>query len=205
MFGRVAIVTGGYSGIGKEIALECLRNRMKVMVLDLVQDPRSISEFQSNLKQTILIEEENRKIEEKSDFFVSYCRADVSQEEQVQRAVSQTLEEFGRIDLLVNNAAITRPVNSPIESLSLDAWNHVLAVNLTGPFLMSKHCVESLRKSPKGGSIVNISSTRAVMSEKHGEAYSSTKAGLLVGASSPSAPIPPSARIPFFILKARFT
>jgi NAD(P)-dependent dehydrogenase (short-subunit alcohol dehydrogenase family) len=81
------------------------------------------------------------------------------------------------LGLLVNNAGLSGPVAGPVEDLSLDVWNRYLAVNLTGAFLMTRAAAPHLRRGR--GSVVNISSTRALMSEPDSEAYAASKAGLL--------------------------
>jgi NAD(P)-dependent dehydrogenase (short-subunit alcohol dehydrogenase family) len=103
---------------------------------------------------------------------------DVSDEVSVARAF-EMLDDFFRdgLGLLVNNAGIAGSATGPVEDLPLDVWNRYLAVNLTGAFLMTRAAVPHLRRGR--GSVVNISSTRALMSEPDGEAYAATKAGLL--------------------------
>jgi NAD(P)-dependent dehydrogenase (short-subunit alcohol dehydrogenase family) len=90
--------------------------------------------------------------------------------------VMETVDWFRRIDFLINNAAIADPVNDPIDELSLHDWEKIISVNLTGPFLCTKHTVPQLRVSD--GAIVNLCSTRAFMSEPHTEGYSATKGGI---------------------------
>ena len=106
-----------------------------------------------------------------------FLRCDVSSEPSVRRCVRAALQRFGRIDALVNNAGLAGPQDPPVEKLSLAAWNRRLAVNLTGMFLMAKHCVPELRR--RAGAIVNIASTRALQSEPNTEAYSASKGGVV--------------------------
>jgi NAD(P)-dependent dehydrogenase (short-subunit alcohol dehydrogenase family) len=103
----------------------------------------------------------------------------VSKEAQVVAMVKKVLKEFGRLDALVNNAGIANGYNTPLEKLPLAEWDRKIAVNLTGPLLCAKHATPYLRRSPTGGVIVNISSTRALQAEPNGEAYNASKAGLL--------------------------
>jgi NAD(P)-dependent dehydrogenase (short-subunit alcohol dehydrogenase family) len=77
----------------------------------------------------------------------------------------------------VNNAGVAGPVSGPIEDLALDEWNRWIGTNLTGAFLMTRAAVPALRRG--GGSIVNIASTRAFMSEPETEAYAASKGGLV--------------------------
>jgi NAD(P)-dependent dehydrogenase (short-subunit alcohol dehydrogenase family) len=106
---------------------------------------------------------------------IHFVKTDVSSEHDIQRLIQVTLEAYGRIDALVNNVGIG--INKPITELSLAEWNHVLSVNLTGIFLSAKYALPHLELA-KGG-IVNIASTRALMSEANTEAYSASKGGVV--------------------------
>ncbi|HEY6820407.1 MAG TPA: SDR family oxidoreductase [Burkholderiales bacterium] len=108
---------------------------------------------------------------------VQFLRCDVASEPSVRRAVLAAARRFGRLDGLVNNAGLADPADPPVERLPLAAWNRRIAVNLTGAFLMAKHCVPLLRK--RKGAIVNIASTRALQSEPDTEAYAASKGGLV--------------------------
>lgn len=109
------------------------------------------------------------KASEEAGFEPILC--DLSDSKQIERAVAS----IHSLDLLVNNAAIS--VNTDPRTLSLSEWNRVLSVNLTAPFLLSRLSAEKLESNK--GSIVNIASTRALMSEPHTEAYSASKGGIL--------------------------
>ena len=78
---------------------------------------------------------------------------------------------------MINNAGIADPSGTPVEKLALKDWNRKIAVNLTGVFLMTKHCTPHLRRAR--GAIVNIASTRALQSEPHTEAYAAAKGGVV--------------------------
>ena len=155
MKGQTAIVTGGAQGIGKIIAERMLVVGMNVMILDIDDEAadETLKEYDGNLL---------------------YLRTDISKEDEVKKAVEHTMSEFGRIDHLVNNAAIS--INKPVTELELEEWEKVIGTNLTGAFLMSKHCAGYLKSSK--GTITNICSTRAFMSEKNTEAYSASKGGI---------------------------
>jgi NAD(P)-dependent dehydrogenase (short-subunit alcohol dehydrogenase family) len=101
--------------------------------------------------------------------------ADAADEVDVRRLVSEALSQFGRIDAVVANAGIN--ANGPLASTSLEAWNRVLAVNLTSLFLLAREAETALRVAK--GSIVAIASTRAHMSEPDTLAYSATKGGVV--------------------------
>src|SRR5690606_15037656 len=118
-------------------------------------------------------------------------RADVGSEDDVRRLVERTLAAFERLDALVNNAGIG--VSKPIEELTLAEWNRVLATNLTGAFLCSKHAAAALRAG--GGAIVNIASTRALQSEGNTEAYSATKGGIVALTHALAISLAPQVRV----------
>lgn len=156
--GRVALVTGAARGIGLGIAAWLITEGWQVVLSDV--------DRQRGETVTQVLGEN-----------ASFIAMDVSSEEQVAKGVAEILGMFGRLDALVCNAAIAEPRNSVLESLDLAHWNRLLAVNLTGPMLLAKHCAPYLRAH--GGSIVNLSSTRARQSEPDTEAYAASKGGLL--------------------------
>ena len=157
---RAAIVTGGAQGIGKGIARKFLELGLHVLIAD--SDEEAGRETREELSSVGRIE---------------FIQTDVSDEASVSAMVSGAAASFGRLDTLINNAGIADPDNPPVEELSLDAWNRVIGVNLTGGFLCAKHAVPHLRRV--NGSIVNIASTRALMSEPNTEAYSASKGGIV--------------------------
>jgi NAD(P)-dependent dehydrogenase (short-subunit alcohol dehydrogenase family) len=146
---KTALVTGAAQGIGAAIARLLAERGYRVAVADL-RAPAA------------------------AHFFV---RTDVSREASVRACVRAVLREFGRLDALVNNAGITGPLNGPVEKLALAEWNRRLGTNLTGVFLMTKHCVPRLRAAR--GAVVNIASTRALQSEPDTEAYAAAKGGVV--------------------------
>lgn len=154
---RNIIITGGAQGIGKIISLQLLEKGFCVSVFEI--DEESIEEF----KPEIGLEN------------IAFFTTDVSNEESVRKAIAASVERFGNITGLINNAAIQ--IDKPVTKLTLNEWNRVIGVNLTGAFLCAKHAAPFLKNSK--GSIVNISSTRAFQSEPNTEAYSASKGGIL--------------------------
>jgi NAD(P)-dependent dehydrogenase (short-subunit alcohol dehydrogenase family) len=155
--GKVAVITGGGQGIGKAIARAFLERSCSAVIADRDSEAgEEAAEELGRLGRT------------------SFIPADVSSAHEVEELVRLTLERFGRLDVLVNNAGIS--INRPLELLSLEEWNRVLGVNLTGPFLCSRQAAPHLRQ--QGGCIINIASTRAFMSEADTEAYSASKGGI---------------------------
>jgi NAD(P)-dependent dehydrogenase (short-subunit alcohol dehydrogenase family) len=157
---KVALVTGGGQGIGRGIVHELLAQGMRVAIVDV--DAAAGAELLDACGAG-----------DRLRFFPG----DVGVEVEVCRALDATVATFGRLDGLVNNAGIAAPGGRPVTELRREDWDRVLAVNLTGPFLLAKHAAPHLRASR--GAMVNIASTRALQSEPNTEAYSATKGGLL--------------------------
>ena len=151
------IVTGGAQGIGRIVSEQLVKNGYKVSVFE--KDEEAINEFKNEINSAT----------------IAFFHTDVSDENEVKVSVAAAFEKFGNIGGLVNNAGIE--ANGPMTELSLDDWNRVIGTNLTGAFLCSKHAASHLKKS--NGSIINISSTRALQSEPDTEAYSASKGGIL--------------------------
>jgi len=147
---KTVLVTGGSRGIGRGVAALLERRGYRVAVADLDRPGAGAAAF---------------------------FRCDVSSETSVRACVRGVLHRFGRLDALINNAGLADPADPPVEKLALAAWNRRIGVNLTGVFLMTKHCVPHLRRS--AGAIVNIASTRALQSEPNTEAYAATKGGVV--------------------------
>ncbi len=174
--GKVAIVTGGGQGIGKAIVQRFLLEGLSVVIADIDQEAgqETEAEFQSLGS-------------------IRFIRTDVSDEQSVQHLIRETEKSFERLDVLVNNAARAEPDNPPITELSLAAWNQIISINLTGAFLCTKYAVPLLRNSQ--GTIINIASTRALMSEPNTEAYSASKGGILALTHSLALSLGPEIRV----------
>jgi NAD(P)-dependent dehydrogenase (short-subunit alcohol dehydrogenase family) len=157
--GRVALVTGAGSGIGKAAALMFAGEGAPVGVLDLDEN---------EVKQTV------REIERAGGKALALV-ADVSNPEQMQRAIDALAREYGRIDIVFANAGING-VWAPIEELAPEEWDKTLAVNLKGTFLTVKYAVPHMKA--RGGSIVVTSSVNGTrnFSNTGATAYSSSKA-----------------------------
>ena len=174
MPGQAAIVTGGGQGIGKAIAADLLARGWCVAIADA--DSQAGQQAAAELQST-------------GD--VLFVSTDVSREADVGDMVAAVVDRFGHVDALVNNAAISR--NKPLAELSLEEWTHVLSVNLTGALLCSKHAAPHLDR--RRGSIVNIASTRALMSEPGTEAYSASKGGLVALTHALAVSLGPGVRV----------
>jgi NAD(P)-dependent dehydrogenase (short-subunit alcohol dehydrogenase family) len=172
---KVVIVTGGAQGIGRGIAMQFLEAGASVVVADA--DAEALEEFRLERSSTPSV--------------IHTVQCDVSSEDEVKKLVESALEQFGQIDFVINNAGIG--INKPLETLDLFDWNRVIGVNLTGAFLMTKHASPHLRKTR--GSIVNIASTRGIMSEANTEAYSASKGGLLALTHALAVSLGPDVRV----------
>jgi NAD(P)-dependent dehydrogenase (short-subunit alcohol dehydrogenase family) len=106
---------------------------------------------------------------------IRYVHCDVADEAQVRYLIDETIRQHRRLDVLINNAGIGSFM--PLEETALADWNAVIAVNLTGSFLCAKYAARHLRNTR--GVIVNIASTRALMSEPNTVAYSASKGGIV--------------------------
>ncbi|MBU0725818.1 MAG: SDR family oxidoreductase [Alphaproteobacteria bacterium] len=166
--GKVALITGAASGIGRAIARRFADEGASILIADLSETVREGGE-----PTRALIEAKGQP--------VRFLETDVSREEDAERAVAATVEVFGRLDILVNNAAIG--TDTPLTETSLDDWNRVMAVNLTGPFLMARAAVQQmLTQEPQGGlrgRIVNISSQHGMVAAPGDIAYGVSKSGVV--------------------------
>lgn len=152
--GRVAIVTGGASGMGAATVRRLAAEGASVVSTDVqVDSGRAVAD-------------------EVGAHFETH---DVREPEAWRRIVDRTVDEFGRLDVLVNNAGIVGGSN--IEAMELDAWHRILDVNLTGVMLGCQHGVRAMRANPDGpsGSIVNIASTTAFAAIPNDVAYVASK------------------------------
>ncbi len=157
--GKVALITGGARGQGATEAALFAREGAAVVIADILEDQGKQVEAQIN-------EAGGRAL------FVSL---DVSSEDDWERAVREAVEAFGKVDILVNNAALYSRV--PIMETTLDDWNRILEVNATGVFLGTKATIPAMQQAG-GGSIINISSTAGMVGSGRGSAYGTSKGGI---------------------------
>lgn len=158
--GKVVIVTGANRGIGRSIAIAYAEKGANVVIADLDQS------IDKELEKTITA----------LGGTFTYIQTDVSNPNDIVELIRKTVEIYGTIDILINNAGISR-WKSPYE-LTVEEWDQVINTNLRGVFLCSREAAKVMRKNG-GGSIVNISSTRAFMSEENSEAYAASKGGIV--------------------------
>jgi 3-oxoacyl-[acyl-carrier protein] reductase len=158
---RVAIITGGARGIGRAIALKFASEGCAVVIVDLRED-----EAEETLRQ--IPDRESQGL---------FIRCDVSNSAQVRSMVEQVKTKFGKIDILVNNAAISPPENS-ICDISEEEWDKVLAINLKSVFLCCKAVVPHM-KEKRFGKIVNVSSLGAISPAPFMADYAAAKSGVI--------------------------
>lgn len=160
---KVAIITGAGQGIGRAFALRFAQEGSHVVIADLQHD------------RAEQVAQEIRASGAKA----AAIRVDVSQSESISMMVKQTLDQFGHIDILVNNAAIFSTISmKPFEEISLTEWNTLMAVNLTGTFLCCQAVSPSMRER-QHGRIINISSATVLMGRPFYAHYVTSKAGVI--------------------------
>ena len=157
--GRAALVTGASSGLGKATAIALARTGADVALL-----ARSAEELESAKEEV-----------SKSSVQALALPTDLAEEDQTTRAVGQTVDALGRLDVLVNAAGTDAP--GPVEELGVEGWDRTLAVNLRAPFLLSKAVFPYVREAG-GGTIVNVSSVAGKKGWANASAYCASKFGL---------------------------
>jgi 3-oxoacyl-[acyl-carrier protein] reductase len=161
--GKKAIVTGGARGIGKEIVMLFLKEGASIWYLDIMEGD-SLAEYKKTAEAV------------GAGATVAFKKADVSNETEVTAVVKEIIQESGGLDVLVNNAGITR--DGLAMRMSLENWEKVLTINLTSAFLVSKHIVADMMKH-RSGSIINMSSIVGIGGNPGQTNYSASKAGLI--------------------------
>jgi NAD(P)-dependent dehydrogenase (short-subunit alcohol dehydrogenase family) len=157
--GKVVLVTGGGRGIGKGIARGMVAEGAAVAIAS---------------RQGQTLEQAAAELSE-GGASVLAVPADVTDEAQVERLFGAVMERFGRLDVLVNNAGAFE--GGPLDELSLADWSHVIAVNLTGPFLCTRAAFR-IMKPQGGGRIINVSSISAQRVRPNSAPYSASKHGV---------------------------
>ena len=161
--GKVCVVTGGASGIGRAIALAWAREGAAVIVSDLAA-------CADGARETVAMA---RAAGARAEFVA----ADVARAQDCEALVARTVERFGRLDAACNNAGVGGAL-APVADYALDEWQRVLAVNLTGVFLCMRHQIPAMLAAG-GGSIVNIASILGAVGFAGAPAYTAAKHGVL--------------------------
>jgi NAD(P)-dependent dehydrogenase (short-subunit alcohol dehydrogenase family) len=158
--GKVAVVTGAASGIGRAAAVAFAREGAAVVIVDKDREQG---------------EEVAREIQERGGAAL-YVHTDITQETEVQAMVEHVTGHWGRLDVLVNNAGIY--YQADVVHTPSDVWNSVLDVNLTGAFLCTKHAVPAMVRGG-GGAVINVASEAALVGIKGQVAYNVSKGGMI--------------------------
>ena len=157
--GKVAVVTGGASGIGEQIVRNFVAEGCKVAILDKNIDGLKLEkELNSN------------------GFNTKFYQCDITHENSIIKCINQSLTYLNNLNILVNNAGIGKSGN--ILTTNNNDWDEIIKVNLTGTYLVTKHCLENLINS-KNGSIVNIASVAGIVAVKDRFAYCTSKGGVI--------------------------
>jgi NAD(P)-dependent dehydrogenase (short-subunit alcohol dehydrogenase family) len=169
---KTAFVTGGAAGIGRATAARFANAGYRVAIADA--DTAAGNDAHDELG-------------------VRFDQLDVADEAAVARVIADVVAWGGGLDVIVNNAGIANPARWPIEQLPVAEWRRVIDVNLTGMFLVARAAAPHLRASK--GSIINITSTRALMSEPNTFAYSASKGGVNALTHSLAMSLGPAVRV----------
>jgi NAD(P)-dependent dehydrogenase (short-subunit alcohol dehydrogenase family) len=163
-------VTGSASGLGRAIAIRFAQEGAHVVVSDVRADPRE----GGNPTEAVI---------EQGGGSCIRLDADVSRWEDIDRLVSESVERFGRLDVMVNNAAIAGPASKPLLETTEEDWDSIMAVNLRGVFLCCKRAIgEMLDQEPINevrGRVINISSQHGMVGSPGHVAYSTSKGGVI--------------------------
>ena len=160
--GKVALVTGGGSGIGKASALALAKEGARVVVADVDDNSGqlTVDEIVSASGQAI------------------YVRADVSQSGDVEEMIARTIEVYGQLDCAFNNAGIEGTVGVPVADYAEDEWDKLININLKGVWLCMKYELAHMSKQG-GGTIVNTASVAGLVGGTFGSAYYASKHGVV--------------------------
>ena len=161
LHGQVALITGGSRGLGAAIAQVLGESGMRVLLADIDLD-------RAKDRAALLGERDIEAVP---------LSLDVSDPRQCEEVIAAAIRDFGRLDVLVNNAAVD--VTAPLTELAVEDWQRVLNTNLSGPLLMTKYASARMLTQPRGGHIVNIASTASKRAWPNASAYHATKWGLL--------------------------
>lgn len=158
---KSVIITGAANGIGRGLA-EAYASRGGQVVLSDIDETRG---------------EETAAALREQGFTALFVPCDVRKEEDIRHLMNEAVKQFGGIDILINNAGVSR-FKSPFD-LTVQDWEDVLNTNARSCFLATREAAVHMRKSGRGGAVVNLSSTRSMMSEPNSEAYAASKGAIV--------------------------
>ncbi|MCM3494978.1 glucose 1-dehydrogenase [Paenibacillus lactis] len=158
---KSVIITGAANGIGRGLA-EAYASRGAQVVLSDIDETRG---------------EETAAALREQGFTALFVLCDVRKEEDIRHLMNEAVKQFGGIDILINNAGVSL-FKSPFD-LTVQDWEDVLNTNARSCFLATREAAVHMRKSGRGGAVVNLSSTRSMMSEPNSEAYAASKGAIV--------------------------
>ncbi len=159
--GKVAVITGGSSGIGYETARMLLAGGAKVLLTG-----RDETKGEKAVRQ---LEESGQKI--------VFCKADVSKPAQCKKVICSAVKQYGKINIVINNAGVFKA--NPIEKVTEKEFDFMINTNLKGPFFVCKYAVPFLKKN-KAGAIINVSSDAGLQGNRLSSVYCASKGGLTI-------------------------
>jgi 3-oxoacyl-[acyl-carrier protein] reductase len=176
----VALITGGGTGVGRSTAQQLAERGFHLAI---------------NYSRSAADAEETAALVRKQGIRAITIACDVSDDRQVRGMIDRCRDEFGRLDVLVNNAGTTHFVtHTDLEAMTEDKWDRILAVNLKGPFFVSRAAIPLMRAGG-GGSIVNVASVAGVAGSGSSIAYAASKGGLITMTKSLAKAFAPDIRV----------
>lgn len=172
---KIVVVTGSGQGIGACVAAEFAKCHATVIIAEI--DEEAGLEVEESIKE--------------AGGEALFIRTDVADETSVKEMTVKVAERYGKVDVLVNHAEVSTQGN--LFNLSVEAFDKVMRVNVTGAYICSKYCAPHM--IGEGASIVNIASTKALMSEPNSEAYAASKGALLSLTHALAASLGPKVRV----------
>ena len=159
---KVAIVTGGASGLGKSSAKLLAREGAKIVVSDIDEEggKKVVQQIKEDGGEAIFIKQ------------------DVAKEDEWKNVIETTLETYGKLHILANSAGIG--LGGTVEDVTLEDWKNLMDINLNGTFLGTKYGIKGMRKTDEGGSIINFSSIEGLIGDPNLPAYNASKGGVTI-------------------------
>jgi len=159
---KVAIVTGGSSGLGKSSAILLAREGAKIVVTDIDEEDgkKVVQQIKANGGEAIFIKQ------------------DVSKEDEWKNVIETTLKTFGKLHILANSAGIG--LGGTVEEVTLEDWKNLIDVNLNGTFLGTQYGIKGMKETGEGGSIINFSSIEGLIGDPNLPAYNASKGGVTI-------------------------